>query len=132
MNWLKRIFCSQEKFNEHIGILPEVSNIATMPKVKPPKPDISEPVYAMVKSMFDRPHTWKIEREITSLPSNSFSPFHVKDIKTGVEFKVFRFSSSYGNRVDISWLSWVTDQEGQYLCNSLETMHRLKMKELYN
>lgn len=130
MNWfqtaIKRIFCSQEEFNKYGGLPASENFFPESCKVKKPKPDISEPVYVMVQSMFDRPHTWKIERDDT-LFFHPFTHFNIKDIKTGVEFKVTRYSSSYGDRYNISCLSWATDEEGRYLCTGLETMHKLKM-----
>lgn len=135
INWIKSLFKS-DALSEDIGkvIMPPVDNILTIPEVEPcePEKDISEPVYAMVKSMFDRPHTWKVHREflMEKISSCQTYAFKVKDIRKNFEFEVQR-RSSWGAVYSIIGINWLTPDEVDYLCTSLVAIQDIKSDRIF-
>lgn len=89
MNWLKRIFCSQEEFNSEINDLPEVTCSVAMPKVKPCKneTDISEPVISFIECVRKNPKRFSVKFDYTAFLCMS-STCKIKDSLTENEFSI--------------------------------------------
>lgn len=102
MNWLKRIFCSQEDFNVHANGLPKVSVEIPMPKVKPTKgSDISEPVFAMLNAWKQDPKRFKVICKVNSTNIHTLSygrnPTAELDVVDTKNPETFKFGL---------WLDW--------------------------
>ena len=127
MNWLKRIFCSQEEFNNYEGLPAPENFFPESCKEKKPKPDISEPVHTMVKSMFDRPHTWKVKYSNCVANMNFYD---VKDIRTKLSFRYSRHYYGDYTRSIMSYQTWMTEEEQEFLLNALESVQQMKMSRV--
>lgn len=134
MNWLSRLLGFKDivkpDFETVLGQSMEESRELFSETSKSLKSkNISEPVHAMVKSMFDRPHTWKIKRhdDVSALRCMHYD---IRDIKTGLEFSVKRFLAYTESSYALSKLPWLTKDEEDYLISSLSAAYVLKMSRV--
>lgn len=134
MGWFKDLFTTKDVVTD--SGLPKVSNIQPMPTVKPCKPEkeISEPVYAIVKAMQERPSTFK---SVTTKHASDLSySYTVKDIKTGQSLTVASetrlwWADGYIIRYMYSW-AWLTEDEGELLHTTFVEINKKKMERKSN
>lgn len=133
MGWFSDLFKTKNMVED--SGLPKVSNIPPMPNVKPCKPekDISEPVYAIVKAMQERPSSFKvkIDNKLTEKSLYEAWVFDVTDIKTNQKVRVARAYGYKCYRYSIAW-DWLTEDETQYLGKEAEVMYTKKYERLKN
>lgn len=100
----------------------------------PPK-DISEPVYAIVKAMQERPSSFKlVKKEFKETPYTGITIFTVVDVKTSqtitVDYMV-QYLGSFHGRYIYSW-SWLTQDEGELLCSTFRDIYKNKTNRKKN
>lgn len=143
MNWLKRIFCSQDEYDVHVNGLPPVSVSVDipMPKVKPCKPekDISEPVLSFVKCVRENPKRFVVKSDYeyfglkfsNNLAIRSTEPetyhFCLQDKVTKESWTLCKdiVLSFYPGSKEIKHTynpEWLTEDEKEYLITSIKTI----------
>lgn len=136
-NWLK------EWFNPKMSCLdnlpPFTGSYPPMPKCKAPKNglNISEPVYAIERSMIEHPSNWKVSKisdSTSQLGYTRVAEYEVKDLKRSLQY--------FGNQVNIIglhghisydksiYLAWATQEEKDYLWKAVSNMQDKKLARL--
>lgn len=129
MGWFSDLFKTKDVVID--SGLPKVSKYPPMPSVKPCKPekDISEPVYAIVKAMQERPSSFKV-RYSTDIQGRLGYPivtYTCKDLKTNQEVNI---TAGYGYDVCIhrsSW-KWLTKDEISFLVEVYTEIYKNKLE----
>lgn len=134
-NWIKGLFTANGDMDMS-GWFDQMEAECKVSKVEvEPLKNISEPVYAMVKSINERPHSWKVALQVDLHPVAFRSIYYtIKDKVTGLSFTASKprsFHYGYEQPYKVK-LDWITDDEAGYLCNALEDMQQGKMKRLRN
>lgn len=132
MNWLKRIFCSQEEFVAHIA--DPVARKDTFEVQEPKKnKNISEPVYAIIKNMIKYPSRWKVY--ITkNIPMSCYSNttyYTLKDVKTTEKFDMQTYWSAYDGTTEKTFtVPWLTLEEAKLIEDTATQIYQIKKKRL--
>lgn len=133
MGWFSDLFTTKNVVTD--SGLPKVSNIPPMPTPCKPEKEISEPVYAIVKAMQERPSSFKlISTNNTGGRSFSQTEYTVKDIKTNQVLIVTYVISFYGDlysHYSYSW-SWLSQDEGDLLLAEFVQINKKKMRRKLN
>lgn len=124
-------FKKKEKVRTDEFGLPKLDYLLPMPKVKEPKKDISEPVISFVECYKNNPKRFSI-KEITKDFEKDLirrKNYILKDKNTE---ETFIFFINYRWRVDYycSSAKWLTEDEKEYLYNSICTMRRERFDKI--
>lgn len=119
--------------------LPKVSVTTTMPRVETPKQDkdISQPVYAIVKAMKERPSSFKAKMIGWNDEKYAFK-YEIKDVKTLQSLEVCKSLHVIWNiqgrsisPLSYSWL-WLTNDEQDLLLQTFQDLQDIKLTRLMN
>lgn len=146
MNWLSKLLGFKDIVIPDVGKLLEDSrkeSIELFSGTVDPQTqakDISEPVYAIIRTMQKYPSRFKFKYNHPLSKGRDFTIFNATDVKTG-EKVVYSSYYFYGKKYKLSW-QWLTKDEEEILCEEglklynekierMKSFERERMKRIY-